>query len=63
MVFISVVFTLTLGTVNNMHHVDQLYIDTACVLGANRRQIIQHVIFPAVLPNLFAIMWINLFGA
>jgi len=62
-VFISVVFTLTLGTVNNMHNVEQLYIDTARVLGANRRQVIQHVIFPAVLPNLFVIMRINLFGA
>ena len=33
-VFVSVVFTLTLGTVNNMQQVDQLYIDTARVLGA-----------------------------
>jgi NitT/TauT family transport system permease protein len=62
-VFISVVFTLTLGTVNNMQQVDQLYINTARVLGANRRQVIQHVIFPAVLPNLFVIMRINLFAA
>lgn len=62
-VFISVVFTLTLGTVNNTHNVEQLYIDTARVLGANRRQVIQHVIFPAILPNLFVIMRINLFGA
>ena len=62
-VFISVVFTLTLGTVNNMHNVEQLYIDTARVLGANRRQVIQHVICPAILPNLFVIMRINLFGA
>jgi NitT/TauT family transport system permease protein len=62
-VFISVVFTLTLGTVNNMHNIDQVYINTARVLGANRRQVIQHVIFPAIVPNLFVIMRINLFGA
>jgi len=62
-VFISVVFTLTLGTVNNMQNVDQVYINTARVLGASRRQVIQHVIFPAVLPQLFVIMRINLFGA
>ena len=62
-VFISVVFTLKLGTVNNMHNVEQLYIDTARVLGANRRQVIQHVIFPAILPNLFVIMRINVFVA
>jgi NitT/TauT family transport system permease protein len=62
-VFISIVFTLTLGTVNNMHNVDQVYINTARVLGASRCQVIQHVIFPAVLPQLFIIMRINLFGA
>lgn len=62
-VFSSVVFTLTLGTVNNMHNVDQVYINTARVLGASRWQVIQHVIFPAVLPQLFVIMRINLFGA
>jgi ABC-type nitrate/sulfonate/bicarbonate transport system permease component len=62
-VFISVVFTLTLGTVNNMQHVDQVYINAARVLGASRRQVIQYVIFPAVLPQLFVIMRINLFGA
>jgi NitT/TauT family transport system permease protein len=62
-VFIGIVFTLTLGTVNNMHNVDQVYISTARVLGASRRQVVQHVIFPAILPNLFVIMRINLFGA
>ena len=62
-VFIGIVFTLTLATVNNMQNVDQLYINTARVLGANRRQIIRLVIFPAVLPNLFVILRMNLFGA
>ena len=62
-VFIGIVFTLTLATVNNMHNVDQLYINTARVLGANRRQVMWYVIFPAILPNLFVITRINLFGA
>ena len=62
-VFIGIVFTLTLATVNNMNNVDQLYINTARVLGANRRQVMWYVIFPAILPNLFVITRINLFGA
>src|SRR6266540_1014097 len=33
-VFIGSIFTLTLGTVNHMTHVDQVYINTARVLGA-----------------------------
>ncbi len=62
-VFIGSIFTLTLGTVNHMKHVDQVYINTARVLGASRRQVMQHVILPAILPNLFVIMRLNLFGA
>jgi NitT/TauT family transport system permease protein len=62
-VFIGIIFTLTLGTVNHMEHVDQVYINTARVLGASRRQVMQHVILPAILPNLFVIMRLNLFGA
>jgi NitT/TauT family transport system permease protein len=62
-VFIGIVFTLTLGTVNHMNNMDQVYINTARVLGASRRQVMQHVILPAILPNLFVIMRMNLFGA
>jgi NitT/TauT family transport system permease protein len=62
-VFIGIVFTLTLGTVNHMANVDQVYINTALVLGASRRQIMRHVILPAILPNLFVVMRMNLFGA
>ena len=36
---------------------------TKRVLGANRRRVIQHVIFPAILPNLFVTVRINLCGA
>src|SRR5262245_51385046 len=62
-VFIGIVFTLTLGTVNHMTHVDQVYINTARVLGASRRQVMWHVIVPAILPNLFVVTRLNLFGA
>ncbi len=62
-VFVGIFFSLELATVNSMNNVDQLYINTARVLGANRRQVMRHVIFPAILPNLFVIMRVNLFGA
>ncbi|MGH8065552.1 MAG: ABC transporter permease [Candidatus Entotheonellia bacterium] len=62
-VFVGIFFTLTLATVNNMNNVDQVYINTARVLGASRRQVLQHVIFPAILPSLFIIVRMNLFGA
>jgi NitT/TauT family transport system permease protein len=62
-VFIGIVFTLTLGTVHHMTHVHQVYINSARVLGASRRQVMFHVILPAILPNLFVIMRINFSGA
>src|SRR5206468_11976868 len=62
-VFVGIFFVLELAAVNSMKNVDQHYIDTARVLGASRRQVMWHVIFPAILPNLFVIMRVNLFGA
>ena len=61
-VFIGIVFTLTLGTVHHMTYVHQVYINSARVLGASRRQVMFHVILPAILPNLFVIMRINFAG-
>ena len=62
-VFVGIFFVLELAAVNSMKNVDQHYIDTARVLGASRRQVMWRVIFPAILPNLFVIMRVNLFGA
>src|SRR6266571_287035 len=62
-VFVGIFFVLELAAVNCMKNVDQHYIDTARVLGASRRQVMWNVIFPAILPNLFVIMRVNLFGA
>jgi NitT/TauT family transport system permease protein len=62
-VFVGIFFTLELATVQSMYNVDQLYINTSRVLGANRRQVLRYVIFPAILPNLFVILRMNLFGA
>jgi NitT/TauT family transport system permease protein len=62
-VFIGLFFVLTLAVVNTMRNVDQIFINTARVLGANRAQIARHVIMPAALPSLFVIMRINFFAA
>ncbi|MCU0567103.1 MAG: ABC transporter permease [Oculatellaceae cyanobacterium Prado106] len=62
-VFIGVFFILTLATVNSINKVDQLYINTARVLGASRSQVMRHIIIPAIIPDLFTILRLNLFGA
>lgn len=62
-VFIGIFFILTLGTVNSINRVDQLYINTARVLGASRSQVMRHIIIPAIIPDLFVILRMNLFGA
>ena len=62
-VFIGIFFLLTLATVNAVNNVSQLYINTARVLGASRRQVMFKVILPAVIPDLFFILRINFFAA
>lgn len=62
-VFIGIFFILSLATVNSINDVDQVYINTARVLGASRRQVMRHIILPAIIPNLFVILRMNLFGA
>lgn len=62
-VFIGIFFLLTLATVNAVNNVDQLYINTARVLGASRRQVMFKVVLPAVIPDLFFILRINFFAA
>ncbi|GAB4372367.1 MAG: hypothetical protein Kow00121_14620 [Elainellaceae cyanobacterium] len=62
-VFIGIFFLLTLATVNAINNVNQLYINTARVLGASRRQVMFRVILPAIIPDLFFILRINFFAA
>jgi len=62
-VFIGLFFTLTLGTVNCINNVEQLYINTGRVLGASRFQVMRHIVLPAIIPNLFMILRMNFFGA
>jgi NitT/TauT family transport system permease protein len=61
-VFIGIFFILSLATVNSIHKVDQTYINTARVLGASRFQVLRHIIIPAIIPDLFVILRMNLFG-
>lgn len=62
-VFVGIFFILTLATVNTIRNVDQLYINTARVLGASRRQVMFKIILPAIIPDLFVILRMNLFAA
>jgi len=62
-VFIGLFFILTLAVVNTMRNVDQLYISTGRILGANNWQLAIHVILPSILPALLVILRMNFFGA
>jgi NitT/TauT family transport system permease protein len=62
-VFIALFFIMTLAVFSTMRNVDQLFINTARVLGASRFQVVRHVILPAILPSLFVIMRMNFFAA
>jgi NitT/TauT family transport system permease protein len=62
-VFVALFFILTIGVVNTMQGVSQVYVNTARVLGATRWKLMLHVILPATLPGLFMITRMNFFGA
>ena len=62
-VFLGLFFILTLAVVNTMKGVDQVYINTARVLGATRFQLLREVILPAILPSMFVIIRVNFFAA
>jgi NitT/TauT family transport system permease protein len=62
-VFLGLFFILTLAVVNTMRGVDQVYINTARVLGASRFQLLREVILPAILPSMFVIIRVNFFAA
>ena len=62
-VFTGVYFLLTLSTVAAVQSVDPRLIKTARTFGASRKQIWLHVIFPAILPQVFTMLRINFFAA
>ncbi len=62
-VFVGVYFLLTLSTVAAVGSVDPRMVKTARTFGASPRQVWWHVIFPAVLPQVFTMLRINFFAA
>ena len=63
MVFISLFFVMTLSTISQIDSVSRTYLNVGLIMGANRRQIFLQVIIPAILPSLFMVLRMNLFGA
>ena len=63
MVAIALFFHMTLATITHIDSVNRHYIHVARTMGASKRQIYRHVIFPAILPGVFVILRLNLFAA
>lgn len=63
MVFIAIFFMITLSTLSQIDRVDVNIKNAAKIMGASKRQMYWNVILPAVLPGLFVILRLNLFGA
>lgn len=62
-VFLGVFFIMTLATISAVEQVGATYVNVARTLGATRGQEIRHVIIPAVMPQVFVVLRINLFAA
>jgi NitT/TauT family transport system permease protein len=63
MVFISLFFVMTVSTISQIDNVSRTHLNVAAVMGATRVQTFRHVILPAILPSLFMVLRMNLFGA
>ncbi len=63
MVFISLFFVMTLSTISQIDSVSRTYLHVGAIMGASRRQLFLHVIIPAILPSMFMVLRMNLFGA
>lgn len=63
MVSIAVFFMILLATIHQIDNVPHNYLHVARIMGATRFQIYRHVILPTILPGLFVILRMNLFGA
>jgi len=62
-VFIAGFFMILLATISQIDNVPQNYLHVARIMGATRSQLYWRVIIPAILPGLFVILRLNLFGA
>ncbi|MCR9111262.1 MAG: ABC transporter permease [Rhodobacteraceae bacterium] len=63
LVFIAIFFIMTLATLSQIDNVPAHYIQLARIMGCDKRQIYRHVILPAILPELFVTLRMNLFAA
>lgn len=63
LVFIAIFFIMTLATLSQIDSVPTHYIQLARIMGCSKRQIYRHVILPAILPELFVTLRMNLFAA
>jgi NitT/TauT family transport system permease protein len=63
MVFIALVFTMTIATTAQIDGVNRNYINVARTMGATKRQIYTRIVIPAILPGLLVVLRMNLFGA
>jgi NitT/TauT family transport system permease protein len=63
MVFVALFFTMVLSTINQIDGVNRNLVNVARTMGASKRQIYGRVIVPAILPGLFVVLRLNLFGA
>jgi NitT/TauT family transport system permease protein len=63
MVVVALLFHMVLATVNQIDAVNRNLINVARTMGATKRQIYARVIVPAILPNLFIVLRLNLLGA
>ncbi len=63
LVFMAIFFIMTLATLSLIDNVPPNYIQLAQIMGCSKRQIYRHVILPAILPELFVTLRMNLFAA
>ena len=63
MVVIALFFHMTIATINHIDGVNRNFINVARTMGATKSQIYLRVIIPAILPGVFMILRLNLFGA
>ena len=63
MVVVALFFHMVLATITQIDGVNRNLINVARTMGASKRQIYARVIVPAILPGLFMVLRLNLFGA
>ena len=63
MVVIALFFHMVLATIQQIDGVNRNMINVARTMGAKKRQIYTRVVIPAILPGLFMVLRMNLFGA